>query len=235
MRDGVPRIFASRAARNRALAVLAVAALGLVGSVVAVRAVAPFLVDPHWVTEQLRSFGRFAPLAYVALQAAQVVLAPIPGQVLGGVGGYLFGWVAGTVYSLLGVAVGSYVLFVLARRFGRPAVESWLAPHPLESFDAFVEEYGQVGLFLAFLFPAFPDDALCALAGLTPLRSRRLVALVLVGRLPSFVAVAYAGDSLESGELLVFGGVTALLGLATVVAYRRRASLVDAIDGLVGA
>ncbi|MEF8827066.1 MAG: hypothetical protein V5A34_11250 [Halapricum sp.] len=49
-----------------------------------------------------------APLAFVLLQAVQVVIAPIPGQVLALASGWLFGLVWGTVYSIIGATLGSY-------------------------------------------------------------------------------------------------------------------------------
>ncbi len=51
--------------------------------------------------EQLRSYieswGAWAPVAFVVIQALQVVMAPIPGEFTGAVGGFIFG----TVPSLL--------------------------------------------------------------------------------------------------------------------------------------
>jgi uncharacterized membrane protein YdjX (TVP38/TMEM64 family) len=54
----------------------------------------------------MERIGILAPLAFVALQIVQVILAPIPGQTLAGGGGYLFGTLWGTVYSMIGVVLG---------------------------------------------------------------------------------------------------------------------------------
>ena len=41
------------------------------------------------VVEFVERMGFFAPLIYILLQIAQIILAPIPGQVVGGVGGFV--------------------------------------------------------------------------------------------------------------------------------------------------
>jgi len=121
--DGEGRLFASDAARRSALLRTGV----LLGAVLLATAMlhlaAPQLTDPAWLRTRVAALGSLAPLAFVTLQTAQVVLAPIPGQLLGGVGGYLFGTLRGTAYSMAGVLLGSALVFAIARWYGRPYVE----------------------------------------------------------------------------------------------------------------
>lgn len=207
-------LFRSPAHRRRAL----LAAGGLLGTAALMTATMwwvdlPFF-DPAWVRSRIEATGPAAPIVFVLLQATQVVLAPVPGQVLAGVGGYLFGSVLGTSYSVLGMAIGSTVVFGTSRRYGRPFAVRVLTPKTLNRFDGFVADYGSAGLFVAFLLPAFPDDALCLMAGLTELPYRRFLILLLVGRTPTFLASALAGTSLASGHLwralIVLAGLTAV-------------------------
>ena len=48
-------------------------------------------VDKRFLKHTLREWGVFAPVIFVGLQALQVILAPIPGELTGILGGYLFG------------------------------------------------------------------------------------------------------------------------------------------------
>jgi uncharacterized membrane protein YdjX (TVP38/TMEM64 family) len=216
------RVFASAAARRSALVRLALVVAAGGGGLWALHSVAPALFDPTQVRTRVRAFGPLAPLAFVGLQALQVVLAPIPGQTLAVVGGYLFGPVAGSLYSVLGVTVGSWVVFVASRRLGRPFVERVLADEVLDRFDAFVHDRGVAGLFVVFLLPTFPDDAICALAGLTDLRLRTLVGLVVVGRTPTFVLAAVAGDGLGAARYDLVAGLVVLAAGATLLVYLGR-------------
>jgi uncharacterized membrane protein YdjX (TVP38/TMEM64 family) len=207
---------ASAAARRRALGYALAGLLILPVGALAVWRFAPFLADPAWVRRTVAGFGPLAPLAFVSLQALQVVVAPIPGQALGGVAGYLFGTWPGFVYSMVGVTLGSAVAFALARRYGRPFVERTFAADTVDRFDAVADDAGPPALFALFLLPTFPDDLLCALAGVSAMRLRTLLALVVVGRAPSFALVAYAGDSAAADRPLA--ALTALGAVALVAA-----------------
>jgi uncharacterized membrane protein YdjX (TVP38/TMEM64 family) len=156
-----------------------------------------------------------------------VILAPIPGQLLAGVGGYLFGTWLGAGYSMVGVVIGSTVVFLVSRRFGRSYVEQ----SALRRWDAFVDRGGVPALFVCFLLPTFPDDLLCFVAGLTDLRLRRFLALVVVGRTPTFVAVAYAGTRLSDGVLGQFALVVTVLTLGSVAVYATRDRIVARLNG----
>jgi uncharacterized membrane protein YdjX (TVP38/TMEM64 family) len=218
------RLFASRA-RGRRVLVHTLALVGVVAVVaLAIRVFVPELSDPVALRTAILATGVFAPVTYVVVLAVQVVVAPIPGHVLGFVGGYLFGPLWGTVYSLVGVTLGSTVVFVLSRRYGRDYVERMLAPELVEQFDEAVAESGTVGLFLVFLIPGLPDDAVCFLAGLTRLPLWRLVVLVVVGRAPAFALVSLAGAGAATGayeQVLFLIGVFAALTLGGYLARDR--------------
>ena len=223
------RIFASTRSKRVAIATLAVLAAVFLGTVVLFGRYAAWLTDPFALREWIRSYGRFAPLVFVSLQATQVVLAPIPGQVLGLASGFLFGTFWGTVYSLSGATLGTVVALVLARRLGRPYVETVFTAETLAEFDDVTEEDGPLALFLVFLVPGLPDDVICFLAGLTEMDFWTIVAISVVGRAPAYVAVNAAGAGLASNLLLE--SVTVLLGLValTGLVYRYRDAVLDRI------
>ena len=81
--------------------------------------------------EQVRAwtegFGAWGPIAIVLLTIAQVILAPIPGQAIQAVGGYLYGPWLGTLYSMIGLAIGSFITFWLARFMSNPAMAARMA------------------------------------------------------------------------------------------------------------
>lgn len=229
--DADPRFFESHEARREALARASLLVLAVVGVGAALVALVPELTDPEQVRAAVTEFGPMAPLAFVTLQAVQVVLAPIPGQVLGGVAGYLFGGLAGSAYSLLGVFLGSAVAIGATRRFGRSYAERVLDDDVLARFDGVVDAVGEPGLFVMFLLPVFPDDALCFLAGLTEIPVLRLLVLVVLGRAPTFVLVASLGGSVAESNLLLAGSLAVTMAVLVAVGYRRRESLAAAVDG----
>ena len=167
-----------------------------------------------WIT----SFGAWAPLVTIALNAAQVVAAPIPGQVIGLANGYLFGAWLGTLYSLLGVMLGTAIVLVLTRKWGRPFVVKLVKGEQLGRLDRLVARRGALFFFLIFLLPFLPDDLTCFAIGLTDLRLRQMFVLIAIGRLPGLFVASWVGANAASLSLAqwiaLIAGAT-----ATALAY----------------
>jgi uncharacterized membrane protein YdjX (TVP38/TMEM64 family) len=216
------RIFASTRSKRLLLATIAVVVVVLLGSALLFGRYAAWLTDPFALREWIRGYGPLAPLVFVGLQATQVILAPIPGQVLGLASGFLFGTFWGTVYSMVGATLGTIVAVALARRLGRRYVETVFSADIIAEFDAITEEDGPLALFLVFLIPGLPDDVICFLAGLTEMKFWTIVAISVVGRIPGYVVVNATGAGLASDRVLE--SVTVLLMLLAlsglVVHYR---------------
>src|SRR5881409_3405758 len=47
--------------------------------------------DKHFLKHTVAAWGWAAPVVFIAIQALQVIIAPIPGEITGPVGGALFG------------------------------------------------------------------------------------------------------------------------------------------------
>jgi uncharacterized membrane protein YdjX (TVP38/TMEM64 family) len=211
------QIFASTRSKRVVLATLAVLAAVFLGSVVLFGRYAALLTDPFALREWIRGYGPFAPLVFITLQAAQVILAPIPGQVLGLASGFLFGAWWGTIYSLIGATLGTVVALVLARRLGRPYVETVFSAETLTEFDAITNDDGPLALFLVFLVPGLPDDVICFLAGLTEIKFWTIVAISVIGRVPAYAVVNATGAGLASNR--VQESVTVLLVLLALTGF----------------
>ncbi|MEF8901464.1 MAG: TVP38/TMEM64 family protein [Halovenus sp.] len=228
------RIFTSKQARRRAILWVLFFGVVLVGGTIFVRRYVPWLTNAEALRVGIESYGPLAPAVFISLQAAQVIVAPIPGQVLGFVSGYLFGTVYGTVYSLVGAAIGSYVVFRLSRRYGRTYVERAIDPQLIAKFDTFAGRRGLAVLFAVFLVPGIPDDAICFVAGLTELRIRDMVIVSTVGRLPGYLLVNAAGAQLAANRLLETALLVAILLALSVVGYIWRREVLRKFTGLTG-
>jgi uncharacterized membrane protein YdjX (TVP38/TMEM64 family) len=190
--------------------------VGLLGAVLLFRRELSALTDPAVLTALVRDAGPAAPVVFFLVQVVQVLVAPIPAPAVSLIGGYLFGPVVGSMLSVAGIAVGSALAFWLARRFGRAAVERFVPAGAIVRFDALTARRGQVGLFVAFLVPGFPDDALCFVGGLTAIPLRRLVAIAVIGRAPTVVALSLVGAGIADGDIalvVVLGGLVVALSL----------------------
>ena len=115
----------------------------------------------------LDSLGPYSAAVFILLQALQVVMSPIPGELTGVVGGYVYGVTYGFLFSTLGLTLGSWVAFELASIFGRPLVERFVSGKVLDKFHFLTTNAGTIVSFLLFLIPGFPKDYLCYVLGLT--------------------------------------------------------------------
>ena len=77
---------------------------------------------------------------------------------------------------------GSLLLFWLARVLGRDFAGRFVSRRLSEKYQQILQTKAPVFLTLAFLFPFFPDDLLCILAGLSSLSFRRFAVIVLLAR-----------------------------------------------------
>lgn len=179
----------------------------------------PQLTDPVSVRLAIRSTGTLAPAVFIAVQALQVLLAPVPGQVLGFVAGYLFGAVFGTVLSVLGATLGGYVAFRLSRRYGRPVAERLVEDEAIARFDGFSAAHGDVALFVVFLVPGLPDDAICFLAGISDIDTRSFLLASVVGRFPGYFLVALAGARLAETRTVETAALLVVLGTVSTLGY----------------
>nr|HID12959.1 TVP38/TMEM64 family protein [Anaerolineae bacterium] len=149
--------------------------------------------DQERIREWVAGFGPWGPLVSIALNVAQVLLAPVPGQFVGVMNGYLYGVWLGTLYSMVGLLVGTTLAMALGRRFGRPLVERLVSPEKLARWDRIADRQGPPFFFLVFLFPFLPDDVACFLIGLSPLAIPRMAVLAMLGRLPGVVVSCWVG------------------------------------------
>ena len=120
--------------------------------------------------------ARCAPwshLVYFAIQLASVVVAPIPSNITAAAGAYLFGLWPAFLLTWGAVVLGSAIVFTLARALGQRFVGQLVSERLSEKYLDLIRRKRDVFLALAFLFPFFPDDILCILAGLTDISFKR--------------------------------------------------------------
>ena len=88
--------------------------------------------SPEKLKAWLKSGRILTPLLFIGLQALQVVVFIIPGEVPQIAGGYLFGIWDGILLSITGIAAGSIISFYLARILGVPFIHSIFKPEKVK-------------------------------------------------------------------------------------------------------
>lgn len=140
----------------------------------------------------------YGQLWFFLLQLLSVVLAPIPSNLTALAGGVLFGMWTAFLLTWAAVFLGSLLVFWLARVLGRSFADQVVSRRLSEKYQSVIRSKTTVFLTLAFLFPYFPDDVLCILAGLTDIPFRHFALIVLLTRpWGLLVASALGGSSLN--------------------------------------
>lgn len=162
--------------------------------------------------------ARCAPwshLAYFGIQLASVIIAPIPSNITAAAGAYLFGLWPSFLLTWGAVAAGSAVVFLLARGLGQQFAGQFVSEKLSGKYLDMIRRKRDVFLALAFLFPFFPDDILCILAGLTDIPFKRFFLLVAAFRPWGLLVSCLVGSATVS---IPWWGMV-LLGAAGIAAF----------------
>ncbi len=193
------------------------------------------LSDRERIQVFIESFGMAAPLVFILIQVSQVLLAPVPGEATGFIGGYLFGVVQGFIYSSIGLTIGSWLNFFIGRFFGDRYAKRIIPALTLKRLDHALRHQGILVVFILFIIPGFPKDYLCLFLGFgSNLPIRVFVILSAIGRMPGTLMLSMQGAFLFSrsyGRLAVLTGIS--LGII-LLAYRFRHTLYGWIERLNG-
>lgn len=184
-----------------------------------------FLSDREKTSAFIEGFGPAAPLVFMLVQVLQVLLAPVPGEATGFIGGYLFGVTKGFLLSSIALSMGSIINFGVGRFFGRCYVRKVIPAKYLARFDKVARPEGALIVFVLFLFPGFPKDYLCLFLGLSSLPFKIFVLMATIGRMPGTFFLSLQGAMLFEQNYLVLVLATVFFSGIVLVGYYYRKSL----------
>ena|SRR5256884_1713222 len=188
-------------------------------------------VDKRFLKHTLREWGVLAPVIFMGLQALQVIIAPIPGDLTGILGGYLFGEWGGILYSTIGLTVGSVAAFAVGRCFGARYVQKLVSRDIWRKMGFIVEAEGAILCFIIFLLPGLPKDVTCYIFGLSPMPFWVFAVVSTLGRFPSTWILSAQGARTESGDYLQVILLTAVAVAVALPLYYYRNRLVEWLRG----
>ena len=105
---------------------------------------------------------------FILVNFLQVTIVPIPSSITTTAGAILFEGIWKPLYlTVIGILAGSMLAFFLGRVFGVRFANWLVGEKTIEKYKKMTKGKDKVVLFYMFLFPFFPDDFLCILAGMT--------------------------------------------------------------------
>jgi len=176
----------------------------------------------NWV----EGFGVFGPIIFIAVMAASVLFAPIPNVPVFAAAGLAWGPVLGTVYSMIGLLIGSSMAFFMARKLGRRWLPRLIGKRNAERMDGLADSMGGRVLFLARMLPVINFDWLSFFAGVTSISYRTFFVASALGMIVPTTAAVVAGDGLGRDLRITAAAIGAWLGTVALTAafywWRRR-------------
>jgi len=191
-------------------------------------------VDKRFLKQTLREWGVLAPVVFIGLQALQVIVAPIPGQLTGILGGYLFGEWGGLLYSTIGLSLGSLASFAIARWLGARYVRRLVSADIWKRLGFIIEAEGSILCFVIFLIPGLPKDMACYLFGLSPMPFWVFALISTLGRIPDTWVVSAQGAHTASGDYVQLILLTAIAVAVAIPLYCYRNRFIDWFRGRAG-
>lgn len=181
--------------------------------------------DPERFKEWIDSYGIGSRIVFVLIVALQVVVAIIPGEPFEIAGGYCFGTFEGLLLVLLGISLGSLIIFGLVGRYQESIVSVFFKEREFKKLAFLKDPMKAKNLaFILNVIPGTPKDLLSYFVGLTPISLKDWLIIVFFGRIPSVITSTLAGECLMRQEYAKTTYVfiaTALISLIGLWIYNR--------------
>ncbi|MBQ3494929.1 MAG: TVP38/TMEM64 family protein [Clostridia bacterium] len=168
--------------------------------------------SPEKLKEVILNFGAYSYIIYFVLQFLQVTFLPLPSFVTTVAGTLLFGpWIT-VGLSLGAVWLGSLFAFFLGKKIGRRIVVWVVGESQAVKWEQKLKR-GNYVFFLMMLFPVFPDDILCIVAGTIGMSWRFFITTNLITRPIAIITTCFVG----SGTLIPYSGWGIPVWIALVI------------------
>lgn len=170
--------------------------------------------------ELVDSFGPLGVLFMTALQVLQVVFAVIPGEPIELLMGALYGTWWGCLICLVGVAIGTLIIFMLVKCLGKGFIDSFSDSDKFKKLKFLQRPAGRdIFIFVLMFLPGTPKDLLTYFAPFTGINMWRFLVISFLARIPSVVSSTYVGKNFANGDYLksiitfVIVGAVSILGI----------------------
>ena len=191
-------------------------------------------LTPEVIKAAVLELGMLAPVGMIFLDWLQVVAAPLP-PVTMVASGYTFGMIQGSIYSFIGMSLGSITAILLGRKFGRPLVEKVVSEEHLKKFHDLTEKHGLIVFTVIFLTPGFPDDVVCYLAGLTNLDLKKLMLSASLGRIPTVLMLVLTGNSIALAQTNLMVATLGVFIGASIISVKKEQKIIETAEKIEGA
>jgi len=152
---------------------------------------------PDLFRDWVDTHGFTGKIIFIGMVIFQVVFAVIPGEPLEIGAGYAFGAIEGTILTMIGITIGSAIIFILVKKIGVKMVEVFFPIEKIKSLK-FLQNTKRLNLltFIVFFVPGTPKDLLSYFIGLTDIKFSNWILIAAFARIPSIITSTFGGSAL---------------------------------------
>ncbi|UXA18839.1 TVP38/TMEM64 family protein [Mycobacterium sp. SMC-4] len=194
---------------------LFVVLLGVLFYLVAIERV----IDVGYIRAAIESTGPLAPLAFVVISAVMGAVL-VPGPLLAGTSGFLFGPLLGT-FTTLGATVGTALIASFAgRRAGKESARALLGPARSARIDGLIARGGLWAVVGQRFVPGVSDALASYAFGAFGVPLWQMAAGAFIGSAPrAFVYTAVGASIAEFSAPLAFAAIAVWCAMAVIGAF----------------
>ncbi|MBR1925311.1 MAG: TVP38/TMEM64 family protein [Clostridia bacterium] len=172
----------------------------------------------------IKSTGAWGIVVFMLIQFAQATFIPIPAMITTIAGSMIFGPTVAMISSLVAILLASIVSFFIGRLLGEKVVGWMIGKEACEKYSKLLYEKGKYVFFLMQVFPFFPDDILCLVAGMTKMSFKFFFITMLIARPLAIIPTCYLGGGTiipySGWGLIVWGTLIVLMIALFVLSYK---------------
>ena len=181
----------------------------------------PYITDMNSFRSLVDSMGIWGYLAIILMVAVQIILAVIPAGPFQLAAGFAYGNVIGVILNLIGCAIGSGIVFLLVRKFGRRIIKWFVNDSEMDKLDKVINSpRWKWILTVIFLVPGTPKDVIGYFAGLTKLKFWEWMLISTLGRLPAIILTVMGGSAIFDSDIkfavIIIAVIVVLMALGAI-------------------
>ncbi len=174
--------------------------------------------------DDIANMGIKGVLITLGLQILQIVVAVIPGQPMEIISGMLYGTWGGMLLCLVGIFIGTGIVFFLTRKIGMSFIQLFFSKEQVEKIKQkkiFKNPRKlELFMFIMFVLPLLPKDIFIYVAGISPVNPKRFLFIATIARIPGLLITVYAGNTLSEGNFITVALLVLLFIALGIIGYK---------------
>ncbi|MGT2808683.1 TVP38/TMEM64 family protein [Streptococcus iniae] len=157
--------------------------------------------NPQALSQLIKDHLLIGSIVFFLVQIIQVVIPIIPGGITTVVGFLTFGPILGLFLNVVGIILGSILLFILVRKFGKPFVLLFIDDEKMVVYEEKLASKIYERIFiLNMISPVAPADVMIMITGLSKISFKKFLLIIILCRPISMVVYSYFW--IHGGQLL---------------------------------